>query len=94
MSARFDRFALREGREGSPSVLVYEDAAGGVHAWRAIPLRRIDAVEASAIATEVYPSRGKVVVQAGAVRLEASVDGPGAGEAARAFAEAVLQQVG
>jgi len=65
--------------------LVYADAGGGVATRRVIPLRQIDCIEASSIATEVYPSRGRVVVHAGNVRLEVTVDGPDAGRAAQAF---------
>lgn len=75
------------------ATLRYEDAGNGVATRKTIPLVRIDCVEASFIATEVYPSRGKVVVHAGSVRLEASVDGEGAGDAAAAFAEHVLLRI-
>jgi hypothetical protein len=85
VASRFGAFSLQKG------AIVYEDSAGGTSTWRAIPLGRLDSVEAGSLATEVYPSRGRVVVHAGNVRLEVTRDGPGAGAEARAFAEAVLE---
>jgi hypothetical protein len=87
LPTQFAQFTL------SVATLRYEDAGNGVATRKTIPLARIDCVEASSIATEVYPSRGKVVVHAGSVRLEASVDGEGAGDAAAAFAEHVLLRI-
>jgi hypothetical protein len=84
LPSNFAQFTLRG------STLCYEDAGSGIATRKTIPLARIDCIEAFAVATEVYPSRGKVVVHAGSVRLEASVDGEGAGDAAGAFAEQVL----
>ena len=74
--------------------LVYADSGGGTTTRRVIPLGRIDCIEASAIATEVYPSRGRVVVHAGNVRLEVTVDGPDAGADAEAFVARVLATLG
>lgn len=73
--------------------LVYRDAAGGIDVVKRIPLGRLDLIEAAAIATEVYPTRGRVVVQAGAVRLEVAVDGEGAAAAASAFVDVVCRSL-
>ena len=73
--------------------LVYRDAAGGVDVVKRIPLGRVDMIEAAAIATEVYPCRGRVVVHAGAVRLEVALDGEGAPDAAASFVNAVCRSL-
>lgn len=87
MALTFAQLSLQRG------FLVYRDAAGGTDVVKRIPLGRVDLIEAAAIATEVYPSRGRVVVQAGAVRLEVAVDGDGAADAAAAFVDAVCQSL-